>query len=482
MTDLSLRMNDGTQIIVPASLNSITTFILLEQERWFEKETQFLARWLRPGMNAIDIGANLGVYSLPMARLIGPHSKVFAYEPASKARRLLELSGQKNHASNLHIVAAALSDTVRDGHLVFGASSELNTLAGTGDGETVKITTLDAENAARQFPSIDFLKIDAESEAERILAGASSFFKDESPLVLFEIKPAGDQNESLRAAFTKLGFGIYRQVGYVPVLVPVKADETLDVYERNLFAAKPDRAAKLAAEGLLTQTITPWKPSGDARAQGLAALQAQPFSPAIAHLLADEVPVGPEYADVLAAYAAWRSEDLPLAERCGALDYACTKLTALCEKEASLARFSTLARIAYEAGRRNISVISLNYSTEMLKQRNGRVFEPFWPANPRFDKLDFSANPVEWFVMAVLEQFERTAHHSSGFGTSGVDMGLLGAHPLASTEILRRIVLLRARDLQEPTEVPAKLLEASDDHLNADIWKAGLVPNTLVRQ
>ena len=30
----------------------------------------FLARWLKPGMSAIDIGANLGVYSLPIARLV----------------------------------------------------------------------------------------------------------------------------------------------------------------------------------------------------------------------------------------------------------------------------------------------------------------------------------------------------------------------------------------------------------------------------
>jgi len=60
MADMLLRMTDGTQIAVPASLDAMTTYVILEQETWFEKEMAFVARWLRPGMTAIDIGANLG--------------------------------------------------------------------------------------------------------------------------------------------------------------------------------------------------------------------------------------------------------------------------------------------------------------------------------------------------------------------------------------------------------------------------------------
>ena len=72
MAELILRMADGTHIAVPASLDSITTYVILEQEKWFEKEIAFVAAFLKPGMTAIDIGANLGVYSLPMARLVAP--------------------------------------------------------------------------------------------------------------------------------------------------------------------------------------------------------------------------------------------------------------------------------------------------------------------------------------------------------------------------------------------------------------------------
>jgi len=77
---IELKLSDAVTLAVPESLQSITAYVLLEQERWFEKEMDFLRHWLRPGMTVIDIGANLGVYSVPMARLVGQTGHVFAYD------------------------------------------------------------------------------------------------------------------------------------------------------------------------------------------------------------------------------------------------------------------------------------------------------------------------------------------------------------------------------------------------------------------
>jgi len=283
MGEMSLRMADGTHIVVPSSLDAITTYVILEQEKWFEKETAFVARWLRPGMTAIDIGANLGVYSLPIARLVGPEGQVFAYEPATETRRLLAISKARNGADNLHIVAAALSDGEREGHLVLAASSELNTLDGSGPGERVQITSLDAEEKTRNWGDIDFLKIDAEGEEERILAGAGSFFAKRSPLVMFEVKAGEKQNDHLAARFMAMGFGLYRLLAGAPVLVPV-GEEPLDGYELNLFAAKPDRAVALACAGLLVEAVPEWMPGDDTRAKALEFFRAQPFAPIFAQL------------------------------------------------------------------------------------------------------------------------------------------------------------------------------------------------------
>jgi hypothetical protein len=135
---LELNCSDGATLAVPASLQSMTAYVLLEQECWCEKEISFLRHWLRPGMTVIDIGASLGVYSLPMARLVGHTGHVFAYEPASEPRALLERSRELNAAVNLDISPLALSDRKREGRLVFGGSSEFNALGDSGAGETVK--------------------------------------------------------------------------------------------------------------------------------------------------------------------------------------------------------------------------------------------------------------------------------------------------------------------------------------------------------
>ena len=481
MAEMSLRMADGTHIVVPASLEAITTYVILEQEKWFEKETAFVDRWLRPGMPVIDIGANLGVYSLPMARLVGPEGQVFAYEPASETRRLLSISKAKNGADNLHIIAAALSDSERDGHLVLAPSSELNTLDGSGPGERVQITSLNAEDKARNWGEIDFLKIDAEGEEERILAGAVSFFAKRSPLVMFEVKAAEKHNENLPAAFVAMGFGLYRLLAGAPVLVPVGANGRLDSYELNLFAAKPDRAAALAAEGLLVEAIPEWMPDDAIRARALEFFHSQPFAPVFAQLPGGAAAAEPAYRDALAGYAMWRATDLALPQRYAALRFACDTLIALCEREASLPRLSTLARITWEIGHRAISVNALKIMADVLKAGTGRIMEPFWPANPRFDAIVPGANVVEWFVVAALEQFEQTAFHSSRFGNPGVDLDWLGRQPHVCAEIERRRMLQRLRAGQK-IEVPPRLLIPAPDHCNADSWRGGLVTNTIVRR
>ncbi|MBI3700281.1 MAG: FkbM family methyltransferase [Afipia sp.] len=479
MTEFSLRMSDGTHVVLAPSLNAITTYVLLEQEQWFEKETHFLARWLKRGMNVIDIGANLGVYSLSAARMVGPTGQVYAYEPASETRRMLEASRKKNRSINLHVIAAALSDGEREGKLFLGASSELNSLEGSGDSEAIKITSLDAEHAARNWGKIDFIKIDAEGEEMRILSGAKTFFASQSPLVMFEVK-AGDRiNEELRAAFIALGFGLYRQLGGAPILVPVATDEGMDGYEINLFAIRPEQAAALAKDSLLVETIADWTPDDPARTKALDLIKAQAFAPAFAQLI--DAPIDATYREALAGYAAWRMTSLELPQRIGALRFACDTLQALCESQPSLARLSTLARIASEFGRRSVSADALKNLTDMLKSGTGRMEEAFWPAGARFDKIAPGSKVMEWFVVSTLEQFERTAFFSSTFGNSGVDLDWLAQQPFVSSEMLRRRILKYAQ-AGRTMDVPKQLMTSAPDHINSDKWRAGLVPNTVAKR
>jgi FkbM family methyltransferase len=479
MGELSLRLTDGTVLIVPASLDAATTYVILEQERWFEKEAAFLLRWLRAGMTAIDIGANLGVYSLPMARLLAPGGQVFSYEPSSETRRLLERNRALNQATNLHVMAAALSERPGEARLVFGASSEMNRLGIGGPGERVTVTCLDVEDAARRWAAIDFVKIDAEGEEERIVVGGKSFFERHSPLVMFEIKPGEAIQDGLRSAFASHGYRFYRALAGAPVLVPHDPEKSVDGFELNLFAAKQDRAAALAREGLLVEAVPIWAPDAIARQRALAILCAQTFAPSLPGLLADTRALDADYRDGLAGYATWRSPEIGLTERYAALAFAFGKLLHICERAATLPRLSTLARVAWEAGERVVCMNALATFVELVKGGENRVPEPFWPACPRFDSLAPGAEWATWFVVAAFEQCERAWSHSSLFHSSGIDLDWLGSQPFVSAEIDRRKVLQRAR-AGDRVAVPARLRVTAADHINAEIWRAGLVPNTWI--
>ncbi|MFM7269960.1 MAG: hypothetical protein ACKOZT_15490, partial [Cyanobium sp.] len=89
-------MAGDIQMVVPDSLERITTYVLEEQQDWFEDELHAVRCLLQPGDSVIDIGANLGVYALSMARVVGDTGKVRAFEPASETAALLRESARLN--------------------------------------------------------------------------------------------------------------------------------------------------------------------------------------------------------------------------------------------------------------------------------------------------------------------------------------------------------------------------------------------------
>ncbi len=73
-------------------------------------EMLFMRRYLRSGDSVLDIGANIGVYTLLAASEIGPTGQVLAFEPVPEtSRRLLE-NIEINQLDNVQIYTCALGD------------------------------------------------------------------------------------------------------------------------------------------------------------------------------------------------------------------------------------------------------------------------------------------------------------------------------------------------------------------------------------
>ncbi|HXC29853.1 MAG TPA: FkbM family methyltransferase [Stellaceae bacterium] len=469
-----IEIKGGVAISVPASPRFLTTYVLLEQEDWFEKEIGFVRRLLRPGMRALDIGANYGVYTASIAAAIGPTGRVWAFEPASGTAAALRRTIARNGAANTTLLQLALSDRTGTARLNVHDNSELNSLSITwsGAGKEVALSTIDNEAESAGWGAIDFVKLDAEGEEARILQGGRSFFATQSPLVMFELKHGESLNLPLLESFKAYGYSLYRLIGPDTALVPFAAGEEIDSYELNLFAAKPDRAAELEAAGLLTQSM----PSAPASAPGSGTTYwaAQPFAAAVPP---HPTVTDPVYGAALDNYAVWRGSGRPLTERYAALSRAVVDARSAADARATPARLSSLARIAFEAGRRAEAVTASARLLEALRQQPPTFDEPGWPTLARYEQLSPGANPADWLAAAAAEAVVRWQAFSGYFLAAPHMLELLNwlaSTRFSSTEIERRRWLLFWRDGRQPTgPLPAQLQQRSADHLNPELWRAG---------
>lgn len=460
-----LTMVDGVQVAVHDSLDQVTTYVLREQEDWFEDEIRFLRRVLEPGQQVIDIGANCGVYALSMAKVVGSTGRVWAFEPAAATADLLAAGVTANGFGNVVVERHAVSSVTGIGHLAPGALPEMNTVShdpvATEGGEAISLVTLDECLASRGWRDIAFIKIDAEGEEANVLAGGRQLLTEQSPLVQYELQRDGVIQIDLVDAFDALGYEAYRFAPGTGVLVPLRRDTPKDIFQLNLFACKPDRAARLAAAGLLVDRQSLAESQDwlrDITGQA-AALDAWSWRHTIATLpygtmLAASWEAGPtrgrhpEVEEALALHAYSRDPSTPMADRYVALTISHQIFSNLCAAAPSHLRLSSLARTARECGFRTVAIHALVQLTRMLMSQDAPdLQEPFLTTGERFDAVAPGPDPGRWILAAALEELERLNAWSSYFQPSVERLRLIHDLGFASDEMQRRLTLVQARGM-----------------------------------
>ena len=210
----------GERLRLPADLRytSVTSFILRD---WTEPELRELSQFVQPGEVFIDVGANVGLYTLKAARLVGARGMVVAIEPGQISADRLEQNLALNDFANVRIVRAALAEKIGTAalyHVALGDDPQafsLLTDGSTTEAETVATTTLDTVVEALDLPRVDCLKIDVEGAEPLVLAGGRATLERWHPTVIFEVNaPLSLKSSSGREAAWRLletfGYRFYR--------------------------------------------------------------------------------------------------------------------------------------------------------------------------------------------------------------------------------------------------------------------------------
>ncbi len=185
-------------------------------ERWLIAAGDFqpaatgaMLRHLSAGDSAIDVGANLGFYSLVFAAAVGPRGRVLAFEPNPTLAADLEAAARENNFSHLEVRREAASDVEGDVTLHLhpqdlGKSSIVHGATGSVD-IAARAVTLDGCVPAGS-PRVSLIKIDAEGADARVVLGARKLIARDRPAVLFE-RTSGDDDGYREAADFLFGLG-----------------------------------------------------------------------------------------------------------------------------------------------------------------------------------------------------------------------------------------------------------------------------------
>jgi len=176
----------------------------------------FLRRWVRPGFIVCDVGANIGTYTVPLARLVGPAGRVVSFEPNRSTCACLRQNVRQNTLANVTVLRAAVGEHAGHANLVvtetnFGEVhlAPANRPAGTG-GARVVVTTLDAELARLGLPRVDFIKIDVEGYELAALRGAKHTLTANPDIVV--------QTEIVPAHAARYGFAVAELTAFLASL------------------------------------------------------------------------------------------------------------------------------------------------------------------------------------------------------------------------------------------------------------------------
>lgn len=145
---------------------------------------------IQPGMVVVDVGANVGIYTLTAARLTGSLGKVIGFEPSPGTFAILRDNIQVNGFLETGIVdlrqVAATDKSGAAPFIVYPKDSGHSTLfAGLARGDEIQVETDTLDHALREFPKVDVVKVDAEGAEPFVLRGMRRIVERNPQLRLF---------------------------------------------------------------------------------------------------------------------------------------------------------------------------------------------------------------------------------------------------------------------------------------------------------
>ncbi len=167
---------------------------------WSEMEVRLFRKLLTPRSNVIEVGANLGLHTVPIAKHVSEGS-VLCFEPQRIIFQLLCANAALNALLNVHAFQAAAGEangavTIQTSDYEspwnygsFSISQGMSTegsFPGKIAQEQSQVVALDSFGPAQELTTLDLLKVDAERHEIAVLNGAAGLIARHRPVIFLE--------------------------------------------------------------------------------------------------------------------------------------------------------------------------------------------------------------------------------------------------------------------------------------------------------
>ncbi|MGV3660394.1 MAG: FkbM family methyltransferase [Prosthecobacter sp.] len=163
--------------------DSIIALHVVQRSEWHDWDTaRFITGFLREGDTFVDVGANIGLYTLPAARIV-KGGRVVAVEPSPINRARLQENLALNGISTVQVEPCALGEI--PGELSFSDEDALAHVELAGNGPRVPVKTFDSLAPQEE---ITLMKVDVEGFELSVFRGAIQTMQaGRLPVILFEM-------------------------------------------------------------------------------------------------------------------------------------------------------------------------------------------------------------------------------------------------------------------------------------------------------
>ena len=228
--------------------DEMITRLILAEGLWEANETRWMVRSLREGDVVLDVGANVGYYTVIASRLVGDEGRVYAFEPDPTAFSFLEKNAAANALRNVVLEQKACSSEPGTLKLFL---DEVNlgahrvNVPGENQKRFVEVEAVRVDDYfAAEARKVHFIKIDTEGAEALIVAGMKRLIAENADLKMavelspYALEDLGSSASELLSMLEELDFRFY-DLGLGPLvpLVEVTRESLLSTYtvENKLF-------------------------------------------------------------------------------------------------------------------------------------------------------------------------------------------------------------------------------------------------------